>query len=105
MIHTKRVEIRDRGTLIPAIALLVSGTNDPLLRRAGFGDEPLVMLVHLEGEKVTWDPFHWPASSRTMREAHLWLRANWDRHRDGGVVDVEYILCETSAPKESEVSS
>ncbi len=107
MIEVKRVEIRDSMTMIPAIAmkLTVGGDADvdPLLARAGFRGE-YVLLIHLEGMRAQYDPFEWGSASRTMTEAHRWLCEAWDRHRDGGVVDVQYILGETAAPKQSEVT-
>ena len=102
MIEVKRVEIRDRATCIPAIALRVSGAEDRILRRAGFGDDRLVILIHLERVECRWDAYNWGYDPRTMFNAHLWLQRNWDEHEDGGVVDVEFILGETKKPKESE---
>jgi len=97
----KRVEIRDRGTFIPAVAFLVSGVNDPLMERAGFGIAPLVVLVAVERPEVQWDVYSWPG--RTMRAAHQWLEENWLDFPNGGVLDVEYILGETAHPKTSQV--
>lgn len=103
MIKVKQVEIRDRATLIPAIALLVSGGPDePLLERAGFGEDPLVLLIHLVDQECHWDTYEWPANPRTMREAHRWLEQHWDEQEDGGVLDVEFVLGETKTSKVSE---
>lgn len=103
MLETKTVEIRDRATLIPAIAMLIrGGSEDRLLWRAGFGPEPCVLLVHISDGQANYDAFNWP--NRTMREAHRWLNEHWEEHSDGGVVDVEFILGETATPKVSEVS-
>ena len=105
MIKVKRVEIRDSATLIPAIALQVTGgPNEPLLERAGFGEDPLIVLIHLEGQGCNWDAFEWPAGSRTMHEAHRWLEQHWDEQEDGGVLDVEFVLGETEVSKVSEVA-
>ena len=97
--EVKQVEVRDRGTTIPALAVRVSGGDGPILRRAGFGS-PLVILIHLEANRCTWDPYDgtW-TGARTMHVAHLWLQENFDQHQNGGVVDVEYILGERSTPK------
>ncbi len=101
MIEVKRVEIRDRATLVPALALRVDGDDDPLLARAGFHGMPFVILIHFTHMECQFDPFGW--TGRTMHEAHLWLEANWDNLKDGGVLDVEWILGETDKPKESEL--
>lgn len=102
MIETKRVEIRDRMTMIPAIAMRVTGgPNDRLMWHAGFGD-PCVILVHLTNERACYDPHHWGGHGRTMTVAHQWLEEHFDEHVDGGVVDVEYLLGETQTPKVSE---
>jgi len=97
----KTIEIRDRGTFIPALAVRVDGRGDPLLRRAGFGDLPLVILVHLEGLRVEWDPYAW--DNITMRTAHLHLATRWDEVPDGGVVDSEFLRGERPKPRESEL--
>ena len=105
MIKVKRVEIRDRGTFIPAVALQVTGGSDePLLERAGFSEDPLIVLIHLEGLGCHWDAFEWPANSRTMHEAHRWLEQHWNEQKDGGVLDIEFILGETKISKVSEVA-
>lgn len=98
---TKFIEIRDRGTFIPALAILISGADGYLARRAGFGEEPCVYLMTLATEKCSYDPFHW--GNRTMTGAHMWIRDHWDRLSDGDVVDVEYLAGESTAPKRSEV--
>jgi hypothetical protein len=101
-IEVKRVEIRDRATFIPAVALCVTGGPfDRLLWRAGFGERPCVILIHLEGMRCNWDSFEW--GNRTMGEAHRWLEAHWEEHLDGGVVDVEFVRGETAVPKRSEL--
>ncbi len=104
MIEVKRVEIRDSATLIPALALRVSGIDDPILHRAGF-EHPVVILIHLvEPIECSWDPYNWSyKSGRTMRAAHVWIESHWDKFKDGAVVDVEFILGETKKPKESDL--
>ena len=101
MIEVKRVEIRDRATLVPAIALRVKG-NDSLMTRGGFyGESSPILLIHLLRPEVQHDPFAW--IGRTIHEAHKWLEANWDKFKDGDVLDVEFILGETKKPKESDL--
>lgn len=105
MLQTKMVEIRDSATFIPAIATRMSAETDAeqrLLRRAGYGPDspPLVVLTRADGGTAHHDPYGW--GDRTWHQAHLWIAANWESLESGGVVDVEYILGETAAPKKSE---
>ena len=97
---TKLLEIRDRATLVPALAIQVSGEDGYLMRRAGFG-HPMVYLIMLATEKCRYDPFSWD-NRRTMGNAHHYIQEHFDELHDGDVVDVEYILGETKAPKVSE---
>src|SRR3990167_2536648 len=97
--NVKFFEIRDRGTFIPALAITISGASSWLARRAGFGD-PLIILIHLEGMRFQDDPYAW--GDRTMRTAHPYIAAQWNTLPSGRLVDVEFILRETDAPKMSE---
>lgn len=109
MIDTKVIEIRDRGTFIPAIAVRVSAGLEPddyLLRRAGWGCDghPGVYLFGLHGEgPARYDPYGW--GERTMHVSHLYMCKHWDDVASGDVVDVEYILGETAQPKQSEAAA
>lgn len=98
----KLLDIRDAGTFIPAMAIQVRGTDGYLLRRAGFGDFPIVILIHLQGMRCSPDAYGWSVQSRTMPEAHKWIEENWEEIEDGAVVDVQFILGETQTPKISE---
>jgi hypothetical protein len=98
--QTKLLEIRDKGTFIPALAIQVDGGDGYLLRRAGFGSHPLVILVHLEGMKCAYDPYDW--GNRTMNEAHNYIQNSWESLKDGDVVDVQFVIGETAFPKLSE---
>ncbi len=106
MIEVKRVEVRDRATMIPAIALGIrGGGDDPLMNRAGFGaDFTCVLLIHLANGICHHDVYDWPSNPRTMQQTHRWLQEHWEEHQDGTVVDVEFILGETAKQKESEVA-
>lgn len=95
----KFVEIRDAATFIPALAIEISGADGYLARRAGFG-ERCVELIHLASQRCAYDPYEW--NNRTMQAAHLYLIKEWDAICDGQVVDVQFILGETLAPKWSE---
>ena len=96
----KQFEIRDDGTFIPAIAIQVIGADGYLLRRAGYGATPCVILTNLSTMQCNYDPYDWP--NRTMGVAHKAILDAWDQWQDGDVVDVQFILGETKEKKVSE---
>jgi hypothetical protein len=102
----KAVEIRDRNTFIPAIAIKVVAANEGqryLLRRAGYAlNGETIILVRLTDCGASCDVYEWPGDTRTMRTAHVWLEAHFDEIEDGAVVCVEHILGERPEPKRSE---
>jgi hypothetical protein len=95
----KLLEIRDEGTFISAFAFQISREDGYLARRAGYG-APLIMLGRLHGGECMYDPCNW--SGRTLPLAHEWIMHHWDEIKDHDVVDVQWILGETAAPKQSE---
>jgi len=124
MIETKLIEIRDSMTFIPALATRLVAVEtqrerdwrdeDPeetcgydtecwLLGCAGLGrlGSYTVLLGHMQDNKYRVDSCEW-GSARTMRVVHEWLEQHWDEVRSGDVIDVEFILGETSEPKRSE---
>jgi hypothetical protein len=109
--ENKVFEIRDRMTFIVALGVKIeAGADHPgrLLWRVGYGPAPgsWLMLARLCGGVFAChdDAHDWRDGSRTMFEAHKYIEANWGTLENGAVVDVEYILGETTKPKESEVS-
>jgi hypothetical protein len=101
----KLIEVRDRNTMIPAMAIRVTSTDDAaadwLLRRAGYSlDGRTVILMRLTDCEGHCDVYDW----RDARTVHDWLERDdhFDSLQHGSVVDVEYILGETVAPKVSE---
>jgi len=99
----KQIEIRDRSTFIPALAMRISGTDGYLFRRAGFGASPCTLLMNLSTMELNYDPFSWKVlEGRTMHVAHRWIKENWDSLGCDDVVDVEFILGESASPKSSE---
>lgn len=114
MFETKLFEIRDRHTLICALAIRFDPTprvrfaeNLPatsrarwMFRRIGFApDEPITYLMKLDG-RAEYDPFQWEA--RTLREAHLYIEKHWNELEPGQVIDVQHFLGETAEPKRTE---
>ena len=104
----KTFEIRDRGTFVPALAVQLNPSNEDerrLLGRAGFGRLPsehrqYIFLIKLTDAKCEWDPIEW--GDRTMLVAHKHIVDFWRDLRPGEVVDVEFILGETTTKKEPE---
>lgn len=103
----KFLEIRDRGTTIPALAIQLCGSDSPVARHAGFGETPLVLLTNLSKVSCEYDPWSWDQRfGRTMHHAHVWLEEHFaELPSVGGVVDVEFILGERDTPKVAEIVS
>ena len=97
---SKLIEIRDRATLVPALAMRIGGSDGYLARQAGF-ESPMIYLIALSLQQAAYDPYQW-TGARTLKVAHLWLEEHFDEVADHGVVDVEFILGERATPKESQ---
>lgn len=106
----KFFEIRDRQTFIAVYAFRtrpVTPDNEAeryLLSRTGYGvadDSRCVMVGHLAGgQNAHCDSSYW--CSRTMGNAHRYIEEHFDELESGAVIDVEFILGETSEPKVTE---
>ena len=116
----KALEIRDHATFIPVLAVDMNPGFVPvdsaigelfdtdegqryLLRRAGYAcdGQPMILLTRLKGSRPAhYDPYEW--GDRTFATAHRYIIEHWGTLTDGDVVDVEFILDETKAPKVSE---
>lgn len=106
-IEAKVLEIRDEGTFIPALAVNINPSTEQqryLMRRVGYPCDgvPNVILTHLtaDGGPAWNDPYGW--SGRTYPIAHNYIIEHWHELDDGDVIDVQFILGETAAPKRSE---
>jgi len=102
----KALEIRDRATFIPALAVSIEPENGEqrfLTHSAGFDPTgpPCILLVKLASAFSNWDPYAWQ-DSRTMKAAHLYVKDHWDELKDGDVIDVEFINGETDIKKQSQ---
>lgn len=117
----KLIEIRDRGTFIPAMAIRLRNRTPEeffLLRRAGYGAEeiggpeespgvlahgrePYIVLAKLVEVEAHYDAFLW-RNPRTMGTAHRELIANWEKYQSGDVLDVRFVLGEQDKPAVSE---
>lgn len=112
---TKFIEIRDSGTCIAALAMKMIAEDDGVsamtetrfMKRCGFSQEyPAVILMRLDDQKATCDPYDWHSLGmglRTMQTAHDWINQHFDEIESGQVVDVEFILGERDKPKTPEI--
>lgn len=99
----KCLEVRDRATFIPVVAINTVPANEGqryLLRRAGYSSGGTIILVNLNDCRASNDPHEW--GGRTMPAAHVYIEMHFQELVDGAVVDVEFILGETKEPKRSE---
>lgn len=105
----KTIEIRDRGTFIPALAVRLGPRDERdrwLCARAGYGrtegeQSSYVLLILLTDMRASCDPYEW-GGARTMPVAHKHLVEHWDSVANGDVVCVEYLTGERETPKVSE---
>lgn len=120
--QVKLLEVRDEGTFIPILAVNMNPgdrTHDMrleaanawearryLLRRVGYpcDGRPNIVVTYLsaDGQPAWSDPYGWTNRGRTIPVAHNWIIDHWHELHDGSVVDVQFILGETAAPKLSE---
>lgn len=97
---TKLIEIRDKGTYIPVLCVKPGGTVSPfteskIWQTSGYGNLREQAEYVLMYTIYDWD-------DRTRRTAHRYIIKNWDSLESGSVVDVEFILGETTPPKTSQ---
>lgn len=111
--ETKILEILDRSTYIPVMAVRLQVDDDTssverdLLRDAGYAEDDLrggrfIVLITLSGGigRAVCDPYDWGSSTLTV--AHTYIVEHWDDLQPGQVVDAEFVRGESSAPKSSE---
>lgn len=108
--EVKMFEVRDRGTILPVLAIRLSAANDFeefLLSRAGYGAnnnsfKGYVILISIDGTdmRAKHNAFDW--DNRTLRTAHSHIHDYYDELKSGSVIDVEYLLEETETAKKSE---
>lgn len=107
IIETKILEIRDQGTFMPMIAINMGNVRNTkevqyLVRSAGYGYNTCILLIDPQGRRgASYDPWQW-TGSRTLKIAHQQIIEDWDDLCDGDVIDVEYILKETTKKKRSQ---
>ena len=101
----KIIEIRDRGTYIPVMAIKMQSDNPAEqyhLKDQGYSEDyPCIMVVRMEkGHIATYNASDY--GDRTMCQSHLHIIEHYDRLKSGDVVDVEYVLGEVDKPKVSQ---
>lgn len=109
--RSKHIEIRDRGTFIPALIFKLDPQCEAeryLMARAGYGTKmedqrDYVFLMRADDCKAYCDPAQW--GDRTMATAHFYAQEHFETINSGDVVDVEFILKESKTPKTPERSS
>jgi hypothetical protein len=117
------LEIRDSMTFIPVMATSTDAFNEErdcfgslvlpstreriiaqsyLLRRSGYpSDGSVVIVTDLNNpRRSSNDPYEW--NDRTMQVSHKYIQENWSQLNNGDVIDVEFILGETTVKKVSE---
>lgn len=105
--ETKIFEVRDRVTFISVMATKCS-SNDELenahLIKNGFSNSiPLVLVGRLGKGEHTYYPDDWGYNPRTMYVAHKYIEEKFDELNTGEVVDVQFILGETSEKEKSDI--
>lgn len=97
--ETKLFEVRDRGTCMSVIAIKIDalGSEDrerKILRHAGYG-RALILFGTAKGGPFYYDPYSW-GNERTRFTAHKYVEQNWDDLSSGEVIDVPFILGEST---------
>lgn len=124
--QAKALELRDKGTFVAILCVDMNPPQYPvasmeprdkeedhaltiaqrnLLRRVGYACDgrPNIIMTRLSGDgQATNDPYSWKGDTRTFPVAHAWIIEHWSELSDGDVVDVEYILGESTVKKTSE---
>jgi hypothetical protein len=108
-VEVKCLELRDKGTFIPVICIRPTPDNEAqrwLLRRDGYSgtdEEQCVILINAQCRGVSYDPYGWDSNTgHTIPYAHRYIREHWFDLQDGDVVDVEFVMGQSTAPKRSE---
>ena len=107
LLETKIIEIRDRGTFLSAVATVIIPDNSAEfypVRRAGIPVyTSYLTLTILQYNETFHDQFQADVrNQRTFGVIYRHLMKSWDSHKSGDVLDVSFILNETSTPKISE---
>jgi hypothetical protein len=101
----KTVEIRDRGTLIPAFAIRMLPANEKeafFFNESGYRSKPhpCILLIPFEApwQSVRSSDEQDGRNGRTLSIAHKWIEDHFDEIEACQVIDVEFILKEVDKP-------
>lgn len=108
--EVKVIEVRDRATFKPVIALKVAPENEReryLLARSGYGTESeeqnkYIILMNSRKPFNADYSFYDVTPGSTMQVIWLYLIDHWDEVEPGQVLDAEYLRGESDNPKQSE---
>lgn len=109
--ENKLIEVRDIGTTLSILFIRLSAesvSESFLLSRAGYGRRPQEYIIAIDlvhPLRVWLNPFETRMATqgaRTFYLAHEEMTRNWENYRHGDVLDVQYVLGETTSPKISE---
>jgi len=107
-LEAKALEIRDRATCIPGLAIRMLAEPGDVAQewlfhsKAGYPrDGSGIVLMHMDDQRAHSDPYDW-VGSRTMCAAHQYIQEHFDDLKDGEVVDVRVILGEEKVPAETD---
>lgn len=108
--ETKLFEVRDRGTFMPVICIKLQPGNEAdryLLAIAGYGLTQKKQSEYILYGKVAGGNFMCSVTEhdygfRSGPISHQHIQKHWDELTSGDVIDVEFILGETEAPKISQ---
>ena len=98
--ETKLFEVRDHATCMIVMATKMNKFNtktereSKMLRHAGYG-EPLILFGTAKGGNFFYDPYEW-GNERTRFTAHKYVEENWESLNSGDIIDVPYILGEST---------
>ena len=115
MEQPKIFEIRDTATCIVVMCVSLKTPNPKekrLLWKVGYASREtdiatprtLILMHPMHTEKCSYEAYSLSNCSRTYPVAYNYIVEHWDELRSGDVVDVEFILGITNAPKPSEVN-
>jgi len=103
------VGVVDNGRSITAMYIIMTAAEDNEAERkmiidsgwlqGGNGYFPGSILLDMENGDVQFSPQAWP--NRTMRVAHEFLDRHYKTIRGGELIDIQYILKETTSPRKA----
>ena len=104
--NVKVLEVRDRATMIPVMAVQLGAANNTerwLLMVAGYGystddHKGYILLCQINGGRgeMVSDPFMHKMPE--MQQAHIYIQDHWAELDHGAVIDLEFLRGEKDKP-------